>query len=305
MAPNSELTGVAPKVAAEIESWLRHLGDERRMSPKTVEAYRRDVVQFLGFLAAHRGGAPSLKELAALEPADVRAYMAARRAEGIGGRSLMRMLAGVRGFGRFLERTGKGKVGALAAVRTPKIAKTLPRPLSIGAAKQHGRPRSRRRRRAAAMDSRPRRRRARSALRRRAAHFRGARPQAQRFCRRHAGGDHGHRQGPQGAHGAGAAAGATTRRRLSRALPARGCRRRSVVRRRQRRPAVAADRSARHGAAARRARPARDGDAARAAPLLRHPPSRPAAATCARSRSCSATPRWRRHRSTPKSTPSG
>ena len=122
---------VAPKVAAEIEGWLRHLGDERRMSPKTVEAYRRDVVQFLGFLAEHLGGAPSLKELAALAPADVRAFMAARRAEGIGSRSLMRMLAGVRGFARFLERNGKGKVGALAAVRAPKIAKTLPRPLAV------------------------------------------------------------------------------------------------------------------------------------------------------------------------------
>jgi integrase/recombinase XerC len=103
---------VAPKVAAEIEGWLRHLGDERRMSPKTVEAYRRDVRQFLGFLAEHLGGAPSLKELAALA------------------------LAGVRGFARFLERNGKGKVGALAAVRAPKIAKTLPRPLSVAAAKR-------------------------------------------------------------------------------------------------------------------------------------------------------------------------
>ena len=126
---------VAPKVAAEIEGWLRHLGDERRMSPKTVEAYRRDVRQFLGFLAEHLGGAPSLKELAALAPADVRAFLAARRAKGIGSRSLMRTLAGVRGFARFLERNGKGKVGALAAVRAPKIGKTLPRPLSIAAAK--------------------------------------------------------------------------------------------------------------------------------------------------------------------------
>jgi len=136
MAPKNELTAVAPKVAAEIESWLRHLGDERRMSPKTIEAYRRDVLQFLAFLAGHLGGPPSLKDLSALAPADVRAYMAARREEGISSRSLMRGLAGVRGFARFLERSGNGKVGALGAVRTPKIPKTLPRPLAVGAARQ-------------------------------------------------------------------------------------------------------------------------------------------------------------------------
>ncbi len=135
VSPKADISVVAPKVAAEIEGWLRYLGDERRMSPKTVEAYRRDVRQFLGFLAEHLGGAPSLKELAALAPADVRAFLAARRAQGIGSRSLMRTLAGVRGFARFLERNGKGKVGALAAVRAPKIAKTLPRPLSVAAAK--------------------------------------------------------------------------------------------------------------------------------------------------------------------------
>jgi len=129
------MENVVPKVATEIEGWLRHLGDERRMSAKTVEAYRRDVLQFLGFLATHLGGAPSLKELAALAPADVRAFLAARRAQGIGSRSLMRTLAGVRGFARFLERNGKGKVGALAAVRAPKIGKTLPRPLSVAAAR--------------------------------------------------------------------------------------------------------------------------------------------------------------------------
>jgi integrase/recombinase XerC len=127
---------VAPKVAVEIESWLRHLGAERRMSPKTVEAYQRDVLQFLQFLARHLGGAPSLHALAALKPADVRAFMAARRAANIGSRSLMRSLAGMRAFGRYLERNGKGKVGALAAVRAPKIAKTLPRPLAVANAKR-------------------------------------------------------------------------------------------------------------------------------------------------------------------------
>jgi integrase/recombinase XerC len=127
---------VNPKVAAEIEGWLRYLGDERRYSAKTLEAYQRDVRQFLAFLAGHLGGAPSLKELAALTPADVRAFLAARRRAGVGSRSLMRALAGVRGFARYLEKSGKGKVGALSAVRAPKIGKTLPRPLPVAAARR-------------------------------------------------------------------------------------------------------------------------------------------------------------------------
>src|SRR6201998_3237432 len=108
---------LSPSVATQVESWLTHLGAERRMAAKTLEAYRRDVLQLLGFLAEHLGGAPSLKELAALTPADVRAFMAARRARNIGSRSLMRTLAGTRAFARFLERNGKGSVGALSAVR--------------------------------------------------------------------------------------------------------------------------------------------------------------------------------------------
>jgi integrase/recombinase XerC len=135
MMTKSELKIVAPQVAAEIAHWLKHLGAERRMSPKTVEAYQRDVLQFLAFLAEHLGGAPSLKDLAALTPADVRAFMAARRADGIGSRSLMRTLAGTRAFARFLERNGKGSVGALSAVRAPKIGKTLPRPLAVSGAR--------------------------------------------------------------------------------------------------------------------------------------------------------------------------
>jgi integrase/recombinase XerC len=127
---------VAPDVQAQIAHWLAYLGAERRMSPKTLEAYRRDVGQFLGFMAEHLGGTPSLKQLAQLTPADIRAFMAARRADGLGNRSLMRALAGARSFARFLERNGKGKVAALNAVRTPKLARTLPKPLTAGAARQ-------------------------------------------------------------------------------------------------------------------------------------------------------------------------
>jgi len=126
----------SPDVKAEVARWLGYLGAERRMSDKTLDAYQRDVAQFLSFLAEHMGGAPDLKQLGELKPADVRAFMAARRASGAGNRSLMRGLAGARSFARFLERNGKGKVAALAAVRAPKLPRTLPKPLAASAAKR-------------------------------------------------------------------------------------------------------------------------------------------------------------------------
>jgi len=126
----------AADVAAALVRWLAHLGAERRMSALTVEAYRGDVARFLAFLAEHLGEAPSLAALARIEVRDVRAFMAARRADGISSRSLMRALAAARSFARFLERNGKGKVGALAAVRSPKIGRTLPKPLGVAAAKR-------------------------------------------------------------------------------------------------------------------------------------------------------------------------
>jgi integrase/recombinase XerC len=116
--------------------WLSHLRAERRLSPKTLEAYARDLRQCLQFLSGHFGERIGLARFSALEATDIRAFMAMRRADDIGGRSLMRALAGLRSFARFLEREGKGKVGAFSAIRAPKIAKSLPKPLPMDAAKR-------------------------------------------------------------------------------------------------------------------------------------------------------------------------
>jgi integrase/recombinase XerC len=132
----TELSFACAEVAAEMVRWLAHLGGERRVSAHTVDAYRRDVAQFLQFLAGHLGTVPSLAELAEIAPRDVRAFLASRRGDGIGSRSLMRSMAGIRSFARFLERHHKGRVGALAAVRTAKVPKTLPKPLPVAAAKR-------------------------------------------------------------------------------------------------------------------------------------------------------------------------
>src|SRR5260370_1017397 len=59
----ADLPFTAPEVAAEVGHWLSHLGAERRMSAKTVDAYQRDVRQFLDFLAMHLGGRVPLAAL--------------------------------------------------------------------------------------------------------------------------------------------------------------------------------------------------------------------------------------------------
>jgi len=131
-----ELDSADESIAREMARWLAHLRAERRLSPKTVEAYGRDLRQCLDFLCAHGGARVTLKRFSQLQAQDVRAFMAMRRADDIASRSLMRTLAGLRSFGRFLEREGKGKVGALSAIRAPKVGKSLPKPLPVAAAKR-------------------------------------------------------------------------------------------------------------------------------------------------------------------------
>ncbi|GLK82376.1 tyrosine recombinase XerC [Ancylobacter defluvii] len=130
------LAGAAPDVAAALKGWLARLGNERRLSAKTREAYARDMTGFLGHLARHLDAPPDLAAFEALAPRDVRAVIAAKRAEGIEPRTQMRFLAAARSFGRHLEREGLGKVGALTAVRAPRIARTLPRPISVADARK-------------------------------------------------------------------------------------------------------------------------------------------------------------------------
>lgn len=100
------------------------------MSPHTLRAYGDDLARFLGFMALHTGTTPDAVDLKSLQPADMRAFITARRKEGLGPRGIQRALAAVRSFFRFLAREGILENAAARAVRTPRIPRTLPRPLS-------------------------------------------------------------------------------------------------------------------------------------------------------------------------------
>src|ERR1700712_112423 len=119
-----------PALMAERQRWLDGLGEERRLSGHTLDAYERDTRQFLMFLTGHLGGPTTMKDVQALRPADFRAFLAARRRDGAGARSLGRNLAGLRSLLRYLEKKGLANAAGAAAVRSPEQPKSLPKPLS-------------------------------------------------------------------------------------------------------------------------------------------------------------------------------
>jgi integrase/recombinase XerC len=129
------LVTAAPDLAAAVARWERHLAGERRMAAKTLEAYRRDVGQFLAFLTGHLGQPPAIADIAALRTADLRAFLASRRREGVGARTLARGLAGIRSLIRLLEKDGLANAAALRAMRAPRQPRTLPKPLAVAAAR--------------------------------------------------------------------------------------------------------------------------------------------------------------------------
>ena len=125
------LITMAPDLAAAVAEWRHWLADLRRLSPRTDEAYGRDVDDFVRFLTSHLGAPPTIADLGRLSPADYRAFLARRRREGLAAPSLARSLSGIRSLIRFLEKRGEMTSAAVAAVGAPKAPRRLPRPLGI------------------------------------------------------------------------------------------------------------------------------------------------------------------------------
>lgn len=118
-----------PALLSAVDAWRRWLAEEKRASAHTLDGYGRDLAAFLAFLRDHQGAEPRLDDLAALAPADFRAYLARRAGEGLARSSQARGMSTLRGFFRFLDRRGLVHNPALSAVRSPRPPRSIPKPL--------------------------------------------------------------------------------------------------------------------------------------------------------------------------------
>lgn len=113
---------------ALIESWRSELADNRRRSQHTVRAYITTAERFCAFLTEHLGKTVAASDLTALKQADIRSYLAFRRASGLTGNSAARELSAIRGFLKFALQAKNGEPPALPRIKGPKVKKGLPRP---------------------------------------------------------------------------------------------------------------------------------------------------------------------------------
>lgn len=115
---------------ALLERWLDQLLAVKNASPLTIEAYRRDVADFLGFLADHWGGPAGRAALGDVTTRDMRAWLAHRRGGGLDAASVARSLSAVKSFYRWLDQAEGVTAPGVLATRAPRRKPRLPRPVS-------------------------------------------------------------------------------------------------------------------------------------------------------------------------------
>ena len=123
--PEAELT--LHPAAALAARWATYLQHDRRRSVHTVRAYVATAHRFIAFLGDHRGAAVGPEALLTLAAVDLRAFLARRRAEGLGPSSAARELSGVRAFLKYAAEQA-GSTAQLPRTRAPRRPRTLPRP---------------------------------------------------------------------------------------------------------------------------------------------------------------------------------
>jgi integrase/recombinase XerC len=116
-------------------AWLDWLEHERRLAARTLTAYAADFDDLTDFLTGHLGGPVDHAALSALRPADLRAWLAARRRRGVGAASNARAIAAVRSFFRRMDQIGRLSNPAAQSLEPPRSPRRLPKPVSEAAAR--------------------------------------------------------------------------------------------------------------------------------------------------------------------------
>jgi integrase/recombinase XerC len=114
-----------------LADWQAYLTHERGVADNTLEAYGRDVRQFLDYLRHTLGAEPRIDDLRRINAKTVRAFLALRRRRNVSSRSLARQMTGLRMFFHWAETHDVLKNRSILLVARPKVAHGVPKPLTV------------------------------------------------------------------------------------------------------------------------------------------------------------------------------
>jgi integrase/recombinase XerC len=119
-----QTAGEPPRAPDEVAQYLEHLAKERDVAPNTVRAYRRDLDDFVTYLAGYYGASAWSWE--GVDRLAMRGFMAQLTRRGLGKRSISRTLSAVRSFFRWMHRNEMVEANPARAVGSPRLEKHLP-----------------------------------------------------------------------------------------------------------------------------------------------------------------------------------
>ncbi len=118
--------GSTAELQVTLQQFIDHLAQQRRVSVHTVNNYQRDCQQLLAFCQQQ-----NLTSWQAIKPADLRQFIAQLHRQGLGARTIHRMLSAIRSFYRFLIREQLADHNPAQSVQAPKTEKRLPKTLDV------------------------------------------------------------------------------------------------------------------------------------------------------------------------------
>ena len=125
-----------PAVCAIVKKWQDWMLIERNCSNHTLDAYSRDISAFFLYLTKHLGFQPGISEIEGLTNIDFRGYLAMRHNNGLSHTSNARAISTLKSFYKFLDRNEILHNAAIKVIKTPKIPRSIPKPLSQHEAKE-------------------------------------------------------------------------------------------------------------------------------------------------------------------------
>lgn len=125
-----------PDLEYEYNNWLNYLSNIKKLSQNSVLSYKNDLSKFFIFFQDYIEKNIGLKEIESIKISEFRSFLTYRRNSEISSNSIARNISALKSFFRFLIKNNKIKESSVFNLKSPKLKKSLPRPINVDLAIQ-------------------------------------------------------------------------------------------------------------------------------------------------------------------------